>query len=550
MSIQPPPIPRRRVRIKDPPPKYRIRIPFTRRELVFQIPAISSIFFLIADSALYLLGPLLILLALGILTGLSITFFTIILPMISPGGYFTPHALLHQSFVLTILFNVLFNYYACVTTPSHHRGQNYQRVVRELADVTGFFYPETEKELDTWRMEFRKIIAGKAEAMRMWEREKLMIKHGLTDNNYNNTNIPCDKSTMGERGKDNGDNESTFDGSGGTQVRDSLTNLEEGHGSTTSASSRSPLDCEYSNNTSCGTPSSSNTTVQKRRAITTTATVRSVTPGTTATNLLTTGAAIKSPPWMLLGPHDWSFCTNSRQAKPPRAHFDHVTKSLVLNMDHYCPWMFNVVGYFNYRYFCNFLFYVGIGMMYGTMISFNPFLNMDGDLYHFQIKQSRKLFYTSMSNNTQATLTAAGLQIQPPKFQRSQTQHLYPYVPTPSECTPIAFAFMICCSVGIAVLLLLGFHLYLILTAQTTIEFHGNNLKKRRAKERDRVYVNPYDLGYRRNLEQVWGICNQRNSARITVVESIAFLRKMLAPSFREPELLPVPLVGGLRRRY
>jgi hypothetical protein len=51
--------------------------------------------------------------------------------------------------------------------------------------------------------------------------------------------------------------------------------------------------------------------------------------------------------WMLLGPHEWGFCSQSQQVKPPRAHYDHVTKSLVLNLDHYCPWMFNAsVSYF------------------------------------------------------------------------------------------------------------------------------------------------------------------------------------------------------------
>jgi DHHC palmitoyltransferase len=50
--------------------------------------------------------------------------------------------------------------------------------------------------------------------------------------------------------------------------------------------------------------------------------------------------------WMLLGPYEWGYCSNSQQVKPPRAHYDHVTKSLVLNLDHYCPWMFNASTYF------------------------------------------------------------------------------------------------------------------------------------------------------------------------------------------------------------
>ena len=41
--------------------------------------------------------------------------------------------------------------------------------------------------------------------------------------------------------------------------------------------------------------------------------------------------------WMWLGPNEWSYCERSGLPKPPRSHYDHVTKGLVLNMDHYCP---------------------------------------------------------------------------------------------------------------------------------------------------------------------------------------------------------------------
>ena len=33
-------------------------------------------------------------------------------------------------------------------------------------------------------------------------------------------------------------------------------------------------------------------------------------------------------------------------------------------MDHYCPWMCNCVGYYNYRYFVLFLFYMTLGALY------------------------------------------------------------------------------------------------------------------------------------------------------------------------------------------
>ena len=60
--------------------------------------------------------------------------------------------------------------------------------------------------------------------------------------------------------------------------------------------------------------------------------------------------------------------------KAPRSHYDHVTHKLVLNMDHYCPWMFNVVGFANYRYFVLFLFYVATACVYGLSLTAEPIL--------------------------------------------------------------------------------------------------------------------------------------------------------------------------------
>lgn len=217
--------------------------------------------------------------------------------------------------------------------------------------------------------------------------------------------------------------------------------------------------------------------------------------------------------WMIMGPNEWGFCDNSNQPKPPRSHFDHVTKQLVLNMDHYCPWMFNTVGYLNYRYFYNFLLFVFIGMMYGVSITFRPFFSSHGAQYREQIKLSRQ--------------------------QHSQeVLHMFDYIPIPSERSAIAFSFLLCISVGLAVLTLFSFHTYLLLTAQTTIEFHGNCANRRRAKKLKKKYTNPHDLGMKRNFQQVYGTGNP--------------LLAMIVPSSREPEFLPLPIPGrkGLRPQF
>jgi hypothetical protein len=96
---------------------------------------------------------------------------------------------------------------------------------------------------------------------------------------------------------------------------------------------------------------------------------------------------------------------------------------------------------------------------------------------------------------------------------------------------------MLCLAVGIAVACLGGFHLYLVLTGQTTIEFHGNWVNRTKAKSLGQKWRNPYDLGWKRNFQQVYG--------------TKPMLWAFIIPSMREPEFLPLPLIGedGKRRK-
>ena len=55
-------------------------------------------------------------------------------------------------------------------------------------------------------------------------------------------------------------------------------------------------------------------------------------------------------------------------------HYFSVSGKCVLNMDHFCPWMSNCVGYQNYRYFVLFLFYLFMGSLYVGSITLGPFL--------------------------------------------------------------------------------------------------------------------------------------------------------------------------------
>lgn len=65
----------------------------------------------------------------------------------------------------------------------------------------------------------------------------------------------------------------------------------------------------------------------------------------------------------------YKVCRQCRAIKPPRAHHDSITNQCVYEMDHYCPWMNNCVGYNNYIYFILFLIHLFIGCVYYTIIT-------------------------------------------------------------------------------------------------------------------------------------------------------------------------------------
>ena len=61
-------------------------------------------------------------------------------------------------------------------------------------------------------------------------------------------------------------------------------------------------------------------------------------------------------------------CHKSGQWKPPRSHFDSVTKRLTLNMDHFCPWVLNTVGFYNRKFFLLFIIYTDASLCYAVAL--------------------------------------------------------------------------------------------------------------------------------------------------------------------------------------
>ena len=165
-------------------------------------------------------------------------------------------------------------------------------------------------------------------------------------------------------------------------------------------------------------------------------------------------------------------CQKCESFKPPRAHHCHVCQRCVLAMDHHCPWMANCIGFYSYRYFVLTLIYLTVGCVFVATIAAVEFGIPANLLY------------------------GAG-----------------------SISHPVFFVFFLSTCAGCAVSLLLVWHIYLILSGQTTIEFYQrrmvNPVRKTRARRswfscwifqaQSALVSNDYDLGPTENWSRVFG---------------------------------------------
>ena len=308
------------------------------------------------EMVVYWISPILILLALSIVVLLCYTFTFIILPMIYQKHHFVTtttttttatvaaqesyllHLVqqsqlyfvisFHCSMVIIIVTNVLYNYACCVL--QSHVGDDYDSVIHELATVTNTTLPESTHDLLLYRRQLSNVLT-----LRMKEQQQQRTttsRSSTTESNHhhNNNNELTQRRTV-----------------------TSTTETTNGHDPLTFVDT---------------IPSASSTTQQG--LMTSSTKNSSATPPQPGLTPLPTPSQQQPPPrpppatqiraWMLLGPYEWGYCAQTNQPKAPRSHYDHVTKQLILNLDHFCPWMFNAgnVCLFYVRFF-----YCNVGMI-------------------------------------------------------------------------------------------------------------------------------------------------------------------------------------------
>ena len=222
----------------------------------------------------------------------------------------------HVGWVVFLLYNIIWNYACCVMT--QHKGPTYDQVVRELAQATNFTFPETPSEVEMYRQDFEDRMLLRVQRRQARAAEQQRQPQPPKSQSQPQPQQPPTQQTTPPNGSSN---------------------------ISTGTLTATPMTVDPSSNQNNHNPSSNHTSGMTQRKPSKKKTVGPITskrrppPPPQPSRPQPSPAQIRN--WMLMAPDEWGYCQRSKQPKPPRSHYDHVTRTLVLCLDHYCPWMFN-----------------------------------------------------------------------------------------------------------------------------------------------------------------------------------------------------------------
>jgi hypothetical protein len=168
------------------------------------------------------------------------------------------------------------------------------------------------------------------------------------------------------------------------------------------------------------------------------------------------------------------------------------------------------VGWRNYPYFVRFLGYMWAGCMFVAILTAAPFL----ESLEAPSTVRTATVGTAVTNAGVARLLLVGEQRHPLDESEAVTAALLASSAASARRSHssvwdaearLTLCFIICIAVGFAVSALFAWHVYLVSSNQTSIEYLGNRVSASRMQHRGLVFRNPYDLGWKRNWEAVFG---------------------------------------------
>jgi hypothetical protein len=152
------------------------------------------------------------------------------------------------------------------------------------------------------------------------------------------------------------------------------------------------------------------------------------------------------------------WCKWCGKYKPDRCHHCRVCRSCILKMDHHCPWIYNCVGFKNYKYFYLLLFYCVLDL------------------------------HLIMWSMVESVVRAWDLDT--------------PFV----TIFFVLFGESLSIFLGVLLTVFFGFHNWLMIRAKTTIEFCEQKMpKEKNAQDDAKSGDSVYDLGCFANMQAVLG---------------------------------------------
>ena len=208
--------------------------------------------------------------------------------------------------------------------------------------------------------------------------------------------------------------------------------------------------------------------------------------------------------------------------KPDRAHFCKMLGRCVLKMDHFCPWLNNCIGFYNYKFFYLFILYMAALTIFMLVTMTPTFVNEVTSSNDVYIDFSVRASFTP----TRRSLLAARCSLLTPSSSMPCTTHARPHCqhlaprhrcgrPESTGMRSSALArpllwvqmefrvtltYLIVCLLCVGLSCFLSFHTYLLLFNYSTIEF----LEKRGCNP-PKDHINRYHLGVCENVCAVLG---------------------------------------------
>ncbi|XP_059318154.1 probable protein S-acyltransferase 12 isoform X2 [Lycium ferocissimum] len=145
------------------------------------------------------------------------------------------------------------------------------------------------------------------------------------------------------------------------------------------------------------------------------------------------------------------YCSKCHNGKPPRCHHCSVCQRCVLKMDHHCIWVVNCVGARNYKFFLLFVMYTFLTTTLDTLVLLPSFI----------------------------------------KFFRQAMNHSL----SPGNIAVIFLVFVLNLAFSLSLLCFVIMHASLLSSNTTSVEVY----------EKKKTVQWKYDLGWKRNFEQVFG---------------------------------------------